>query len=562
MLFGQMKPNRFTPAILAVLLSASLAQSPRRTGSITGRVIDEGGRPFAFVIVSVHPVNGSKNEEREIATDENGLFEARNLPDKAYTVECYAPGYVEDENDDSKDYHLVGQSITLRLIKGGVITGTVTDASGDPLVKGKVAAIRLRDADGRVTSPYSYDWFETDDRGVYRIYGLEAGSYIMRVTSGGEYEDKHITNEAPAFYPSATRDNARMVSVQPGQETAGIDIRLRGERGYVVSGSFSGSVKNGSPSDEAYVKLIDSLGSEIEARYFSDNAFAFYGVADGDYFILARNDYDDASAASMARRITVRGSDVTGLDLRLAPLGSITGRVILEVAPKNKARCKDARALKFEEMVVAAFRDRRADAKDQPAFLFDSSIANAADEKGSFALENFWPGLYRLRMVPINENLFVRAVNLRAAGGQSVNAAQNAVAIKSGDRVKGITIILAEGAASLRGRLVPQDEKTKLPSRLRVHLAPVERVDDPLRFYETSAQSDHSFALINIAPGRYLIYVRLLRDDETGDAIRPAAWDVATRAALRREAESAGVIIDLQPCQRVSDYALRYPTRK
>ncbi len=557
-----MKSIRFTSAILAALLSVSLAQSPRRTGSITGRVIDEGGRPFAFVIVNVEPVSGSENEKREIVTDENGFFEARNLPDKAYTVECRAPGYVEDENDDSKSYHLTGETVTLRLIKGGVITGTLTNAPGDPEIKGKIAAIRLRDADGRLTSPYSYDWFETDDRGVYRVYGLEAGSYFVRATSGGEYEDKHITNEAPTFYPSATRDNARMVSVQTGQETAGIDIRLRGERGYAVSGSFSGSVKNGSDSDEAYVKLIDSSGSEIDSQYFSDKAFSFYGAADGDYFLIAQNDPDDPSAASIPRRITVRGSDVTGLDLRLAPLGSIAGRVMIEVAPKNKVRCKDARASKFEEMVIAVFRDRRADAKDQPAFLFDSSIANAVDEKGFFALETLWPGLYRLRMVPVNENLFVRIVSIRALGGQAINPAQNAVAIKSGDRVKGITITLAEGAASLRGRVVAQDEQAKLPARLRIHLAPVERVDDPLRFYETSAQSDHSFALTNIAPGRYLIYVRPLRDDETADTIRPASWDVAARADLRREAENAGMIIDLQPCQRVSDYALRYPPKK
>jgi hypothetical protein len=43
---------------------------------------------------------------------------------------------------------------------------------------------------------------------------------------------------------------------------------------------------------------------------------------------------------------------------------------------------------------------------------------------------------------------------------------------------------------------------------------------------------------------------------ETVDA-RPAAWDGIERAKLRRAAEAANLLIELQPCQRVVDYLLK-----
>jgi hypothetical protein len=542
--------------LIALLLSAPFAQSRRPGGAITGRVMDESGQPFPYAVVRVSPVNGSQNEERELATDENGFFEARDLVSKAYRVVCYAPGYIEDKTDDASVYHLTGSSIALRLIKGGAITGMVTDASGDPVVKARVVAIRLRDAEGRLTrSAEVYQRAETDDRGVYRIYGLEAGSFLVAATSGGMYEDAHITSQSPTYHPSSVRDGAQTVAVRFGEETAGIDIRLRGERGHAVSGRLSGAMKG-----DAYVRLIHAESGAVEARAFFDNdSFAFYGVADGQYFVDAFTAIrEDRSAASASRRITVRGADVAGIELNLTKLGSIAGRVMIEAAPKNKPPCKDARAAKFEEMVVAVFRDTKTDAKDSPAFLSPDSRAGAADEKGGFSIDSLWPGRYRLKPIPINENLFIRAVTMRAAAGL-IDITREGIAVKSGEQIKGVTITLAEGAASLRGRVVPQDEKSKLPARVHVHLLPTEKSDDPLRFFETETQPDGSFALTRIAPGRYLIYVR--RDDQR-ETIRPAAWGAETRAALRRAAESAGATIDLQSCQRVSDYALHYPMKK
>jgi hypothetical protein len=117
------------------------------------------------------------------------------------------------------------------------------------------------------------------------------------------------------------------------------------------------------------------------------------------------------------------------------------------------------------------------------------------------------------------------------------------------------------GAYHLAGDVVTADEKARRPAPLIVYLVPIERehADNAARFAETAVESNGAFVFKNLAPGRYWILVRPLADNESPDTAWPAAVEAASRLALRREAESANVAIDLQPCQRVADYLLRYP---
>ena len=63
----------------------------------------------------------------------------------------------------------------------------------------------------------------------------------------------------------------------------------------------------------------------------------------------------------------------------------------------------------------------------------------------------------------------------------------------------------------------------------------------------------------HLAPGRYYLLARPASDAESSEAQpRPAAWNAENRAKLWREASAAKVEIELQACQRVMDYVLRY----
>ena len=84
------------------------------------------------------------------------------------------------------DYYRIGDSVTITMFKGGVINGTVTDTDGQPVVALRVRALMLRDANGQQSNPSMMSERLTDDRGVYRLYGLEPGTYVVSAGGGGD----------------------------------------------------------------------------------------------------------------------------------------------------------------------------------------------------------------------------------------------------------------------------------------------------------------------------------------------------------------------------------------
>ena len=81
---------------------------------------------------------------------------------------------------------------------------------------------------------------------------------------------------------------------------------------------------------------------------------------------------------------------------------------------------------------------------------------------------------------------------------------------------------------------------------------------DALRLFETTPGADGAFSFKNLPPGRYLLLARVT-SDATDAAPRPASWDTDSRTRLRREAEAANTTVELQPCQRATDFTLRFP---
>jgi hypothetical protein len=190
-------------------------------------------------------------------------------------------------------------------------------------------------------------------------------------------------------------------------------------------------------------------------------------------------------------------------------------------------------------------------------------MGGAPDEKGEFTLSGLAAGRFRIKADLPDDGWYTRAITQPASGAakKSVDASRNGIAVKAGEKLSGVEVVLAEGAASLNGRVVPANEGSKLPSRLRVHLIPAEvsAADNVLRYAEAPVRGDGSFEFKHVAPGKYLLHARQATEKEANDVqARPLAWDVVERAKLRREAEAAKNEIELKPCQRVKDHILRW----
>ncbi|MGB8510659.1 MAG: hypothetical protein WCD76_19970, partial [Pyrinomonadaceae bacterium] len=250
-------------------------------------------------------------------------------------------------------------------------------------------------------------------------------------------------------------------------------------------------------------------------------------------------------------------------------------------------------------------RDEPTATRDQPRVNTLRRLETTPGDAGSFFLSGLEAGRYRIEARALDDKFYLRAIELpgtpQTIAGQGSTRAPQAPAsqvstsqvstsrvpaspvpasnaptqtretidLKSGQQLAGLSVRVAEGAASLSGRITPEGDGVTPPlpsvALLRVHLVPADRAqsDDPLRFAEVAPAADGAFTFKQLAPGRYFLLVRAA-PSPAGDAReaspRPARWDAAGRAQLRREAEASGVVIvELQPCRNVSDFVLRYP---
>jgi len=140
---------------------------------------------MANAIVSVSSAGKRQPERRTARTDEGGKFQVDDLPQGIYSVGAQIRGYNLWREPGEQAYFKTGDSVTLRVRKGGVITGAVTSSSGEPVVAVQVNAVRIRDLEGKPITAFATGFPRfTDDRGIYRIFGLTPGVYV--VSAGGK----------------------------------------------------------------------------------------------------------------------------------------------------------------------------------------------------------------------------------------------------------------------------------------------------------------------------------------------------------------------------------------
>lgn len=568
--------KRHITAVLFVALSSVVvcAQSDQsqsakpapRSGSIRGRVLTESGQPIpnasVFVSASTNPPT-----VRRTASDTKGLFQFDHLDVALYTVSASAPGYIQPPRDPDNDqpiFFRLGDEITFHLVKGGVITGAVTNPAGEPLVGISVRALMVRDVNGKPSKGFSITSERfTDDRGVYRLYGLRPGSYV--VATGGRSNFGALINgyetDAPTYAPSSVRETAAEVNVVAGAESAGVDIRHRGEEGRRVSGSVvSPNMTAGSFSTSVNLRKVRGGTYESTFNLFMGQqlSFEFYGIADGEYVVEAQTNVSlNEIALSEPKRITVKGADISGIALTTQPLATLAGRIALE--PSSAPECKGKRRPLFEETLVTSSRMFEEKVKEEPRPTMFTRMQTLGDKNGQFLVRFMSSGKYNLSARVPAKYWFLRGISTQSSGPRPAasDVARSGLTVKNGERAK-VTITLTEGAASLRGT-IKREGPGGLPSGLVAFLVPAEREagENPLRFYATTVEANGQFVFSNLSPGSYR---PILRRIEPEDPFNLTTFrnveEVGNRSKLLREAESKKLVVDLKPCQNIVDFEL------
>ena len=141
------------------------------------------------VINGVPQVSGI-SIQRALFTDSQGQFSFDKVPAGDYTVSVSRDQYLATSFGQKK-YNRPGSTIVLAdgqkvsikipMQRGGVITGVITGEDGEPLINAQVRAMRY-DTSSRVQAPPGERLREHDDRGVYRMFGLQPGDYLVAAT--------------------------------------------------------------------------------------------------------------------------------------------------------------------------------------------------------------------------------------------------------------------------------------------------------------------------------------------------------------------------------------------
>ena len=262
------------------LLILALAAGSLHAATIRGLVLENSsGRPLARARVSLAPVAGSNGAGRSARADLSGVFEFTSLPAGVYLVSAARTGFLPAEYGQ-KNFRSAGQPIVLeqsataaveiRLKRFAAIAGTVFDENDVGIPDIDVVAYRDKrppQLAGRAT---------TDDRGMYRITGLEPGRYLVR-SAAKQFEDGGYI---PTFSKqTASAEEAQSVEAALDELTDNADVRAMA--GSLVK--LSGTVVV-YPKQPVTVTLASELGRET---FMTSSEFHFGPLVPGRYELYA-----------------------------------------------------------------------------------------------------------------------------------------------------------------------------------------------------------------------------------------------------------------------------------
>lgn len=176
--------------LIAGILMGAKGQSPMNggTASVTGRVTIDG-RPLSGISVTLRRTDEDSAAEPlrspiRASTDSDGRYLFSGIPSGRYAVAPFTPGFIFRNDPLNAGAKVVtvesGDLVTgldFALAKGGVITGRITYADERPVIGEQPHLMRFDERNGQPAyfSPRARRSATTDDRGVYRFYGLPAG---------------------------------------------------------------------------------------------------------------------------------------------------------------------------------------------------------------------------------------------------------------------------------------------------------------------------------------------------------------------------------------------------
>jgi hypothetical protein len=553
---GQPAP-RDTPA-----RSTAAAATP--TGRLSGRVVAvDTGRAIrrARVFISAAELPGG----RGALTDDSGAFDFADLPGGRYTINASKSGYITLSYGQRRPLQagtplqlVDGQQlkgVDFALPRGGVVSGRVSDETGDvmPGVMVQVMRYQYQQGDRRLVPAGQA---QSDDRGVYRVWGLNPGDYYVSAVARNEglpgranaalvaqqvqnaiqgagrgargnivvalggldgQDSQDQLMYAPTYYPGVgSPADARAVTVGVSQEIVDIDFALQ----LVRTARVSGHVENpdGSWTAQGNVQLAPqtgargNLGQNFGGRIGWDGQFTIANVPPGLYTLRARNN-DRDSPLSTSQPMSIAGGDVNNVIVVLQTGGSLSGSLVFQ--PGSTAVPGDLTQIRIT--APAAEPDDNVGPQSNPRVSKD----------GTFTMDGVTVGSHLIRA-----NGQLRGWNLKSVEINGRDVTDTPIDIRSGQKITNVVLTFTDRVNEINGS-VTDTQGTPLTEYTVLAFSTNTSVWRAQSRQIATARPDQTgmFKIRNLPAGEY--YVVTVDPSEPGEWFDPTYLDQHRTGAAR-----------------------------
>jgi hypothetical protein len=513
-------------AILFFLSCATLAAQPAVVEGIAVNALTGEPLPGVHVRLFTGISEGGVTDAYGAVSDRAGHFSMARLKPGLYIVMLERTGFVSMQKKSNAVPFTslsvkAGQHIAdfkVEMTPRAVILGRVVDENGDPVQGANVESVPVSKDAPMAIRFVGLPGGWTDDRGEFRISG-GPGKFYLKATPLGNYgPGREIRADGsaegmygPTYYPSAAgTDRATPVEAVAGRDITGIEIRLGRQRTTSISGVISG-IPPGAGSAMVTLRWGDSADRLSNSRSESvqrNGEFRFSPVPPALHYQLFAS-YSSGDTVLRSQFVDLEGdSGSSGLHLALAAGSDLAGSV--EVAGDPPGTAAEKRTVRLELVGMG----------------FGGQVPSAeVDKDGGFRMTGVFPGKYRVTVLTLPENGYVKSVMLDGAAASS-----RLDLTHGGSRLK---IVLSRDGAEISGRLLDKDGQPLTDSLGMVAL--VDDVEHMDQAQQTRVGASGRYNLKAVRPGKY----RLVGIDVLRSGAMNGLDDFKTLVAAAEEVEVA-----------------------
>ncbi|HSE22535.1 MAG TPA: carboxypeptidase-like regulatory domain-containing protein [Pyrinomonadaceae bacterium] len=454
---------RFSTLLLFCFSCAIQAQTSRPSepqGTLSGRVTAQGkALAGSVVLLWKQPMQEPLGiETLSGLTDTDGNYRISNVPPGNYYASVTAPGFflLEDGRPSRqlRPVVITGSDsidkIDFQLQRGGVVTGRVVTLDEKPLPEITVVLLPETAKEPSYNQPRKRpDSVKTDDRGIYRIFGITPGRY--RVAAGDLVTAYASNNGKPAitrtFYPNLVEESkAPLLEIKTSQVWENINIKSG-----LPQSSFSivGKVvddQSGMPIPNAACGIDIYGNGEIKGGISGLNftnargEFVVDGLTAGTYRISVPSHLTFGTAEppeyfGSSEDIEVVDHDVESVIVKVSRTATLSGTVRFEGAN--------------EPSLLAKLQSVRVNLFTTPGpgkeIFFQRLVIN---KDGSFSMRGVRPGTLGMSL---NQAGVGASNSFRISRIERAGVASEDIQITAGAEVTDLTVVMAYVNSSIHG---------------------------------------------------------------------------------------------------------------